>query len=29
MCELEGEATGEKVKMTTEELRAARVSRFG
>jgi len=29
MCELEGEATGEKVKMTPEELRAARVARFG
>ena len=29
MCELEGEATGEKVKMTPEELRAARLARFG
>jgi hypothetical protein len=28
MCELEGETTGEKVKMTPEELRAARVARF-
>jgi hypothetical protein len=29
MCELEGEVIGEKVKMTPEELRAARVARFG
>jgi hypothetical protein len=28
MCELEGEVTGEKVKMTPEELRAARLARF-
>jgi hypothetical protein len=29
MCELEGEATGEKVTLTPEELRAVRLARFG
>jgi len=29
MCELEGEVTGEKVALTPEQLRAARLARFG